>query len=57
MSDNRCEIIAVIVPQYIDAGLKGTLRYLAKLSGKKVTFIELDEVCELISMNENIRVS
>ena len=52
----RCQIIAIIVPQYIDASLKGTLRHLAKLSGKKITFIELDEVVELIGINEKIDV-
>ncbi len=57
MLDVRCHIIAVIVPQYIDNGFKGTLRHLARLSGKKVTFIELDEICELISINKQIRVS
>lgn len=57
MIDARCQIIAVIVPQYIDAGFKGTLRHLARLSGKKVIFIELDELCELISINEKIKVS
>lgn len=49
-------MIAVIIPQYIDASLKGTLRHLARLSGKKITFIELDEVAELISINNNIKV-
>lgn len=57
MLDSRCQIIAVIVPQYIDSGFKGTLRHLARLSGKKVTFIELDELCELIYVNEKIKVS
>ena len=57
MSDARCQIIAVIIPQYIDASFKGTLKYLARLSGKKVTFIELDEICDLIAMNKNIQVS
>jgi len=56
MIDARCQIIAVVVPQYIDAGFKGTLRHLARLSGKKVTFIELDEISELISINEKIKV-
>ena len=56
MIDARCQIIAIIVPQYIDASLKGTLRHLAKLSGKKITFIELDEVVELIGINEKIDV-
>lgn len=56
LADTRCQLIAVIVPQYIDAGFKGTLRYLARLSGKKVTFIELDQMCNLISMNEKIRI-
>ena len=57
MSDTRCQLVAVIVPQYIDASFKGTLRYLARLSGKKVTFIELDEICDLISMNPKINIT
>lgn len=57
MSDARCQIIAVVVPQYIDAGFKGTLRHLARLSGKMVTFIELDQVAELVVINEKINVS
>lgn len=57
MVDARCQIIAVVVPQYIDAGFKETLRHLARLSGKKVTFIELDELSELISINKKINVS
>ena len=57
MLDARCDIIAIIVPQYIDSGFKGSLRHLARLSGKKVTFIELDELCQLISINEKIRIS
>lgn len=56
MSDARCQLIAVIAPQYIDAALKGTLRYLAKLAEKKVMFIELDEISELIAINTKIRV-
>lgn len=56
MIDARCQIIAIVVPQNIDASLKGTLRHLAKLSGKKVTFIELDEIAELISVNEKINI-
>lgn len=57
MLDARCQIIAVIVPQYIDSGFKATLRHLARLSGKKVTFIELEQLCELISVNEKIKIS
>ena len=56
MIDARCQLIAVIIPQYIDASLKGTLKHLARLSGKKVTFIELDEIVELLSMNKAIDV-
>ena len=48
--------IAVIAPQYFDHGLKGTLKMLARLAGKKVLFIELDEICKLIAMNENVQV-
>ena len=48
--DNRCQLVAIIVPQYIDNGFKGTLRHLAKLGNNKILFIELDQVCELIRM-------
>lgn len=56
MIDNRCQIIAIIAPQYMDNGFKASLRYLAKLSGKKIMFIELDEICQLICMNETIGI-
>ena len=56
MVDNRCQIIAIIAPQYIDNGFKASLRYLAKLSGKKIIFIELDEICQLIYMNDTIGI-
>lgn len=48
MSDERCELIMVAVPQNIDNSFKGTLRFLARLSNKKVTFIELKEICKLL---------
>lgn len=35
LADARTEIIAVIVPQFFDNSFKGTLRFLAKLGGKK----------------------
>lgn len=54
--DPRVEVIAVIAPQYFDAGLKGTLRYLAKMGKKKVMFIGLDEVCILLSANKTISI-
>lgn len=54
LNDQRCQVIAVIAPQYFDASFKGTLRYLARLGGKKILFIELDEVSKIISMNSNI---
>lgn len=54
MNDQRCNLIAVIAPQYFDADLKGTLRYLAKLSGKKVLFIDLDGVCKILNMSNLI---
>lgn len=56
MIDARCQVIAVIIPQYIDASFKGTLKHLARLSGKKVTFIELNEVGELLLMNKTIDI-
>lgn len=54
MVDSRCQLIAVIAPQYFDHDFKGTLRYLARLSNKKVVFIELDEVCKIIETNDKI---
>lgn len=57
INDSRCQIIAVVIPQYIDAGFKGTLRHLARLSGKKVTFIELEQIAELITINDKINIS
>ena len=57
MNDQRCQVVAVIAPQYFDGGLKGTLRYLARLSGKKVVFVELDEMCSLAEHNEKVLVS
>lgn len=52
MNDARCDLILVVVPQYYDNDFKGTLRYLAKLGNKKVCFIGLDEVCKILSLNE-----
>ena len=57
MVDNRCNLIAVIAPQYFDGGFKGTLRFLARLANKKVLFIELDQLCRLIEMNQQIAIS
>ena len=54
MIDSRCEIVGIVAPQYIDAGLKGTLRFLARLGKKKILFLELDEVARIISMNDKI---
>ena len=54
--DNRVDLIAVIAPQYFDNSFKGTLRFLAKLGGKKVMFIELDDMARLIEGNSAIDV-
>ena len=56
LTDNRTDLIAVIVPQYFDNSFKGTLRFLAKLGGKKVLFIELDDVARLVEGNPNITI-
>ena len=52
MSDERCQLIMIVAPQNIDNSFKGTLRFLARLSNKKVTFIELKEVCKLLRKAE-----
>lgn len=56
LGDTRVDMIAVIAPQYFDNGLKGTLRYLAKIGNKKVMFIELDDVARLIEGNTSVDV-
>lgn len=48
MADARCQLIMIVAPQRIDNGFKGNLRYLARLSGKRVTFIELNEICKIL---------
>lgn len=48
MNDKRCEVVAVVAPQHIDNGLKGTLKYLARLSNIKVIFIELEQMCKIV---------
>jgi hypothetical protein len=45
--DARCGVLAIVVPQYIDADFKGTLRYLCGLVGKHITFWQLDELCHI----------
>ncbi len=57
MNDQRCQVIAIVAPQYFDSGLKGTLRYLARLGHKMVTFIGLDEVSKIIAMNDRINIT
>ena len=54
MNDSRCELIAVVAPQYFDNGFKGTLRHLAKLSDRKIVFIELDQVCRIIATKDSL---
>lgn len=48
ITDQRCELIMVVAPQYIDNSFKGTLRLLAKISNKKVVFVELKQICKLL---------
>ncbi len=52
--DRRVELISVIAPQYFDNSFKGTLRFLAKLGGKKVLFIELENLVRLAEGNGTI---
>lgn len=48
------QLIAIIIPRRIDNGFKGTLRYLARLSQKKVVFLELEQICKVIMLNNNM---
>lgn len=52
MSDQRCEMIFIVIPQNIDNSLKGTLRFLARLSNKKIVFIELEQICMLLKQGK-----
>lgn len=52
INDQRCEVIMVVIPQYIDNSFKGTLRQLAKMSKKKVVFIELKQICKLLKIGK-----
>ena len=52
MTDERCQLIMIVVPQNIDNSFKGTLRFLARLSNKKITFVELEDVCKLLKKAE-----
>ena len=54
MIDERCEVIIIAAPQHIDNSLKGTIRFLARKSNKKVMFIELEEICKLLKILEKI---
>ncbi|MCI9016503.1 MAG: hypothetical protein HFJ53_05010 [Clostridia bacterium] len=52
MCDQRCEMIFIVIPQNIDNSLKGTLRFLARLSNKKIVFIELEELCMILKQGK-----
>lgn len=54
MTDARSEVIAIIIPQYIDADFKATLRFLAKIAKKKIVFIELDQLAQIAEHNKTI---
>jgi len=54
MIDSRSEVIAIIIPQYIDADFKATLRFLAKIAKKKIVFIELDQLAQIAEHNKTI---
>ena len=54
--DARADVVAVIAPQYFDNSFKGTLRFLAKLVGKRVLFVELDDISSLIVKNNTIAI-
>lgn len=56
LADTRTSIVAVIAPQYFDANLKGTLRFLARIGNKKILFIGLDEICILLAANNTIAI-
>ena len=45
-------MIFIVIPQNIDNSLKGTLRFLARLSNKKIVFIELEELCMILKQGK-----
>ena len=52
INDQRCEVIMIVAPQYIDNSFKGSLRQLAKLSNKKVVFVEFKQICKILKKRE-----
>jgi hypothetical protein len=47
LNDQRCQLVAIIVPQYIDNDFKGTLRFLCGLVNKKISFWEIDKLSSI----------
>ena len=54
MQDSRAQLIAVVAPQHFDQNVQATIDYLAGLCNKKVVFIGLDQICQLISESDYI---
>lgn len=54
LQDNRAQLIAIIAPQRFDENLHATLNFLARLGNKKIVFIGLEQLCQLIKMADNI---
>ncbi len=54
MVDNRAQLIAIVAPQYFDQNVQATIDYLARLSKKKVVFIGLDQICQLLEDSDYV---
>lgn len=54
MEDNRAQLIAIVAPQHFDQNVQATIDYLARLSGKKVVFIGIEQICQLLNESEYI---
>ncbi len=48
MQDSRAQLIAIVAPQRFDQNVQATIDYLARLGNKKVVYIGLEEICQLL---------
>jgi hypothetical protein len=53
IADARCGVLAIVVPQYIDADFKGTLRYLCGLVGEADYLLAVGRTVPIILLNSN----
>ena len=57
MQDNRAQLIAIVAPQRFDQNVQATIDYLARLGNKKVVYIGLEQLCQLLSKSPCYQLS